>query len=178
MIASYALSIPSLMQLSENTRSPLLQSVGRQMTFIADVSIPFVALAVAFLMISRVRYPHFSYWLRGQKQFHDMVKLIVVVVAVATVHELAVPLICTYFVVAAPIHAVWTGAVKQHERRTPPRLRPRRLMDWAGQRRAHPRVLHARRRAAKIRKSNRAVQSDLSKQKRPGGSDERRRDTH
>ncbi len=176
MIASYALSIPSLMQLSESTHSPLLQSFGRHMTFLADVSIPFVALAVAFLMVSRIRYPHFNYWLRGQKQFHDIVKLIIGVVAVATVHELAVPLICTYFVVAAPIHAVWMGAVKQHEGRTRTRLRPRRLMDWAGQRRAHPRVLSVRRRAARIRKSNRGVEPEQGSQKR-GGPDERRQDT-
>jgi CDP-diacylglycerol--serine O-phosphatidyltransferase len=174
MIASYALSIPSLMQL-ENTQSPLLQSFGRNLTVIADVSIPFVALAVAFLMVSPIRYPHFNYWLRGQKQFHDMVKLIVVIVAVATVHELAVPFICTYFVVAAPIQAMWTGAVKQHEGRPRRKLRPRRLVDWTGQRRAHPRTHAARGHAARFHKADRL--KEATRKKRTGGSDEQRGDT-
>lgn len=175
MIASYALSIPSLMQLSEHAWSPLLRSFGRNMTVAADVSIPFVALAVALLMVSPIRYPHFNYWLRGQKQFHDVVKLIVVVVAVATVHELAVPLICTYFVVAAPIQAMWTGAVKQREGGPRRKLRPRRLVDWRGQRRAHPRKLGGRRRTMRLRKADRVTEKSSKKQS--GDYDERRGDT-
>ena len=167
LIASYALSIPSLMQLSTNGNAQLIQSIGRWLTIAADLSLPFMALAVAFLMVSRIRYPHFNYWIRGQQHFQDVAKLIVVIAAVATVHELAVPLICTYYVAASPVVAVWMGAVK--EREVLPQLRPKRLVDWAGQRRTHSRKPGTRRRFIRRKKRPLPVGS-----KRSGDSDERR----
>ena len=167
LIASCALSIPSLMQLSANGNSPLLQSIGSWLTIAADLSLPFIALAVAFLMVSRVRYPHFNYWIRGQQHFQHVVKLIVVIAAVATVHELAVPLICTYYVAASPVLAVWMGAVKEGE--VLPQLRPKRIVDWAGQRRAHLRKPGTRPRFVGRKKRRLPVGS-----KNSGDSDERR----
>ena len=135
LIASYALSIPSLMQLSAHGISQWRRTVGERLTIAADLSLPFMALAVAFLMVSPIRYPHFNYLIRGKKEFHHVVKLIIAIAAVATVHELAVPFICTYYVVASPLVAVWLGAIKERERL--PQIRPKRFVDWAGHRRTH-----------------------------------------
>ena len=62
------------------------------------------------LMVSRIRYPHFSQWFRGRRSFHNLVKLVFGIVVVIAVHEL-VPLVFLYFVLASPIRAVWNGTV-------------------------------------------------------------------
>ncbi len=168
LIASYALSIPSLMQLNAHGTSETLRMVGDRLTLAADLSLPFMALAVAFLMVSRVRYPHFNYWLRGMKEFHHMVKVIVGIAAVATVHELAVPLVCTYYVVASPLVAMLAGAVKERDRL--PKISSKRLADWAERRRTYSRK--ARRPFVTRRSRKLRVDSESN-----GDSDERQQDT-
>lgn len=168
LIASYALSIPSLMQLSTHGSSELRRTIGERLTIAADLSLPFMAIAVAFLMVSPIKYPHFNYLIRGKKEFHHVAKLIIAIAAVATVHELAVPLICTYYVVASPLVAVWMGAIKDRERL--PQIRPRRIVDWAGERRTH--VRKHRRPFVRRKKQRLPIES-----KSTGDPDERQTDS-
>ncbi|NLW87341.1 MAG: CDP-diacylglycerol--serine O-phosphatidyltransferase [Planctomycetes bacterium] len=50
---------------------------------IASIVVPLVTLAVAFLMVSRIKYPHLvNQYIRGKKPFSYLVKLVIVVLAV------------------------------------------------------------------------------------------------
>jgi CDP-diacylglycerol--serine O-phosphatidyltransferase len=72
------------------------------------IGLPYVTFVVALLMVSRVRYPHFAKQiLKGRRSFQHLVKVTFAIVAVFAIHELAIPMIFAYYVVSAPMVAVW-----------------------------------------------------------------------
>ncbi len=100
-VASFAIALPGLQKLTEPH-----PAVGAWLTQAAYVLLPLVTLAVACLMVSRIRYPHyFNQLFRGRRNFQHLVQLTFALVAVFAVHELAIPLIFMYFVLASPLRA-------------------------------------------------------------------------
>jgi CDP-diacylglycerol--serine O-phosphatidyltransferase len=100
-VASFAIILPELQKLGE-THSML----GTWLMQAAYFLLPLVTLAVACLMVSRIRYPHyFNQLFRGRRNFQHLVLLTFALVAVFAVHELAIPLILMYFVLASPLRA-------------------------------------------------------------------------
>jgi len=71
--------------------------------------LPLIALAVACLMVSRIRYPHyFAQLFSGQRTRRHVIQLVFTIAVVFWVHELAVPLIFCFFAFATPLRALWT----------------------------------------------------------------------
>jgi CDP-diacylglycerol--serine O-phosphatidyltransferase len=100
-VASFAIVLPGLQKLTETH-----PAIGAWLTQAAYVSLPLVTLAVACLMVSRIRYPHyFNQLFRGRRNFQHLVQLTFALVAVFAVHELAIPLILVCFVLASPVRA-------------------------------------------------------------------------
>ena len=62
--------------------------------------LPFFALLVALLMVSRIPYPHVvNQMLRGQRSFGHIVALLFAAVAIMSIHAYSVPLLASLFVV-------------------------------------------------------------------------------
>lgn len=106
-LASFAVTLPTVERLVDGTTSEASQQLGEQIVLLAQYSLPVLTVALAWLMVSRIRYPHLiSQWTRGQWNFFNLVRLIFLVVALITVHELALPLAFCYFCLGRPV-AVW-----------------------------------------------------------------------
>jgi CDP-diacylglycerol---serine O-phosphatidyltransferase len=77
-------------------------------------SLPFFAVLVAVLMVSRVPYPHVvNQVFRGQRSFGHLVALIFAAVVVTLIRGYSVPIICVAFVLWGPIHYAWQEAVER-----------------------------------------------------------------
>ncbi len=112
MVASLVVVVPSLQRWTEPELSDRAQQFGQWITSFTAISLPIVTLFAACLMVSRVRYPHlFNQLFRGRRSFQHLVKLIFALVAVFAVHELAIPLIFSYYVLAAPLQLLGTRAI-------------------------------------------------------------------
>ena len=80
--------------------------------------LPFFALVVAVLMVSRVPYPHVVNQLfRGRKSFAHVVGLLFAFVAVMMIRGFAVPIICCAYVLVPPIRYLWLMARERRAQR-------------------------------------------------------------
>jgi phosphatidylserine synthase len=70
--------------------------------------LPFFALTIAILMVSRIPYPHpLSQLVRGQSSFAHLVGIVFAVMALLIVRGYAVPLLCVLFVLGPPMKFAW-----------------------------------------------------------------------
>lgn len=70
--------------------------------------LPFFALIVALLMVSRIPYPHVvNRMFRGKKSFGHLVGLIFGIVAIAMIRGYAVPVVSCAFVFGPPLIFLW-----------------------------------------------------------------------
>jgi CDP-diacylglycerol--serine O-phosphatidyltransferase len=75
-----------------------------------DVGLPIATIALAFLMVSHVRYPHLvNQLLRGRKSFAHLVTLLFAVVTIVVVREAAMPLLVWGFALGTPVVAMLTA---------------------------------------------------------------------
>lgn len=106
-LASFAVALPAVQQLAGDTMSEASRQLSEQIIVSTRYSLPFLTVALASLMVSRIRYPHVvSQWARGRWNFFNMVRLVFLAVGLLTVHELALPIVFCYFAFGRPI-AVW-----------------------------------------------------------------------
>lgn len=105
-VASLVVVGPALQRWTRADTTEWSQRIGQFLIEAIEVSLPLVTLAVAVLMVSRVRYPHlFNQLFSGRRSFWYLVKLIFALVVAFAVHELAVPLILCYYALGAPIQS-------------------------------------------------------------------------
>lgn len=70
--------------------------------------LPFFAVLVSLLMVSRVPYPHVvNQVFRGQRSFGHVVGLLFALVAIMSIRGYSVPIICSLFVLSAPVRYLW-----------------------------------------------------------------------
>jgi CDP-diacylglycerol---serine O-phosphatidyltransferase len=82
--------------------------------------LPYFALMVALLMVSRIRYPHITNRvLRGQRSFGHVVSVVFFFVAIMVVKGYALPMAACAFVFYGPIHLAWRLWVQRHEPEEP-----------------------------------------------------------
>jgi CDP-diacylglycerol--serine O-phosphatidyltransferase len=106
-LASFALAMPRVNELTDPAMSPMVQAFGNWLLPATEKCIPIAALMLACLMVSRIRYPHFSnQLLRSRHRFQQLILIIFAIVVIFTAHELAIPLVLTLFVIAAPVRAL------------------------------------------------------------------------
>ncbi len=79
--------------------------------------LPFFAILVALLMVSRIPYPHVvNQVFRGQRSFGHVVRLVFALVAVMVIRGYAVPIVCCVFVLGGPMRYYWERFVRhQHQ---------------------------------------------------------------
>ena len=84
------------------------QQLGEIVLPALAVTLPFVTLATAVLMVSRVKYPHlFNQILRGDQGRMQLLQLVFTLALIFAVGGVAVPVILCWFAFAGPIRAAW-----------------------------------------------------------------------
>jgi CDP-diacylglycerol--serine O-phosphatidyltransferase len=93
---------------------------AEQIYYVLQIVLPFFAILVSLLMVSRIPYPHATNQLfRGQKSFAHIVKVIFALVAVMVIRGYAVPLVFCFFVLASPIRYAWEKVVQRRHQEEP-----------------------------------------------------------
>lgn len=86
---------------------------------ITEMVLPFFALFVALLMVSRIRYPHVANQLfRGQRSFAHVVGLIFALIGVIFIRGYAAPILFTLFVFTGPLRLAWREVSRRGAPRT------------------------------------------------------------
>jgi CDP-diacylglycerol--serine O-phosphatidyltransferase len=76
--------------------------------------LPYFAVLVALLMVSRIPYPHIvNQIFRGQRSFGHLVAVIFTVVAIMVVRHYAIPIVFVAFVLYGPIRFCWEKTVQR-----------------------------------------------------------------
>lgn len=75
--------------------------------------LPYFAVLVALLMVSRIPYPHVVNQMFSQGSFAHMVTLLFALVAVMVIRGYSVPLISGFFVLQGPVQYVWQEYVQR-----------------------------------------------------------------
>jgi CDP-diacylglycerol--serine O-phosphatidyltransferase len=82
--------------------------------------LPFFALFVAILMVSRIPYPHVvNQVFRGQRSFGHVVALLFAAVAIMSIHAYSVALLSVLFVLSGPVQYLWVRAVQRRQTEEP-----------------------------------------------------------
>lgn len=112
-IVAFPFAMPTLVDLTVHGNPSARQAAEIILPAVKTV-LPLITLAVACLMVSRVRYPHFFNQLfRGRRTRRHLLQLVFSFAVVFWVHELAVPLIFCYFAFAAPLKAFWSDVISR-----------------------------------------------------------------
>jgi CDP-diacylglycerol--serine O-phosphatidyltransferase len=116
-VASFPIGIHGLERLLAGDPASRLQHLAEWLTPLAKIVLPLITLAVAFLMVSRVRYAHvFNQLFRGRRSRPYIVQLIFTVAVLFVAPEMAVPLIFCYFAFTPPLRALWTADLRRLRR--------------------------------------------------------------
>lgn len=110
-IAAFVISVPHLNSLTTDDYSERIRQLASYGLLTFQYAIPLVALLLAYLMVSRFRYPHVvSHWLRGYKTPHQIGRGLFLVGGVLVFHELALPLALCYYALSTPLWQIWAGS--------------------------------------------------------------------
>lgn len=82
--------------------------------------LPFYAILVALLMVSRIPYPHVvNQVFRGERTFSHVVKLVFALVALMVIRGYAVPIVFCAFVLGSPLRFAWERLVRHRHQEEP-----------------------------------------------------------
>ncbi len=114
VVASFPVAIHGLNKLLDPLANPRIRELAMWMIPAVNLILPIITLAVACLMVSRIRYAHvFNRLFTGERSRHHVIQLIFTLPVIYIVKELAVPLIFFYFAFSSPIRALWTEVVSR-----------------------------------------------------------------
>ena len=115
-IAGFAIIFHTLMGRGEVDPPPFADSIYAVLQFI----LPFFAILVALLMVSRIPYPHVvNQVFRGERPFSHVVKLVFALVVVMIIRYYAVPIVFCAFVLGSPIRFAWERIVRRRHQEEP-----------------------------------------------------------
>lgn len=82
--------------------------------------LPFFAVLMALLMVSRIPYPHVvNQVFRGQRSFGHVVAVVFALVAVMVIRGYSVPIICCAFALCGPVRYGWDKVVRRRHQEDP-----------------------------------------------------------
>jgi len=111
-IASFAIMFYTL----RKDDNPLV--FAQQLDHALQIILPFFAVLVAGLMVSRVPYPHVvNQIVRGQRSFAHVVAVVFALVAIMVVRGYAVSIVSCAFVFTGPARYAWQRYVERRERK-------------------------------------------------------------
>lgn len=114
VVAAFPFAMPSAVELIAEPNGPILSQTAEWIIPSVRVALPLITAAVAGLMVSRIRYPHFfAQFFSGQRTKRHVIQLVSLLAVIFIVHELAVPLIFCWFAFVSPLRATWTRVVSE-----------------------------------------------------------------
>jgi CDP-diacylglycerol---serine O-phosphatidyltransferase len=91
-----------------------------QIDTVLQMLLPFFAVGVALLMVSRVPYPHVvNQVFRGQRSFGHVVGVVFAFVAVMVIRSYSVPIICGAFALSGPLRLGWERVMHRRRQEDP-----------------------------------------------------------
>ncbi|WP_417388516.1 CDP-diacylglycerol--serine O-phosphatidyltransferase [Gimesia sp.] len=112
VVASFLVAMRGIYKLSETEHDTLAKSIADWLIPAVAWSLPWITLAVAALMVSRIHYSHvFNQLFRGQRSRRHVLQLVFSMALVFLVQELAIPVLFCYFAFSSPIRAFWEEVV-------------------------------------------------------------------
>jgi len=105
--ASVVASIPISHQLLVRSSDKATPMVSEWLGQVLQLSLPLVTLALACLMVSRIRYVHaVNHLLRGRRGRSHMIQLVFALAVIYWQHEIAIPLILCWYAFAPPTRSL------------------------------------------------------------------------
>lgn len=107
-IASFALAWPGLERWSALSDYALVRLASEFLISSMMVTLPLLSLLLSWLMVSRVCYGHVvNRWIARRYRFYQLSRAALIIIAVLTVHELAVPLVFCMYALGPAWEALW-----------------------------------------------------------------------
>jgi CDP-diacylglycerol--serine O-phosphatidyltransferase len=97
-----------------------LHQYASDIDHLVQAVLPWFAVLVSVLMVSRIPYPHVvNQMFRGQRSFAHLVALVFALVAIMVIRDISVPIIGCVFVLYSPLHFAWRRLYYRNEYRDP-----------------------------------------------------------
>ncbi len=108
-IAAFAIAMPEIAAFStDDSYSERIQWLASAMLNGSQYFMAALALALAYLMVSRFQYPHlFQQFVRGRRAPHQIGQAMFVLIGALVVHWLVLPLAFCYYAFAPPAQTLW-----------------------------------------------------------------------
>ena len=121
-VASFPIMAFGFRHLEDAANDKLWERVATWLdTWTANV-LPFITLAVACLMVSRIRYAHlFNQLVRGKRPRQHLIQVVFAIAVMFVMPQVSVPLFCCWFAFGAPVKALWNESVMRWWYRSHPR---------------------------------------------------------
>jgi CDP-diacylglycerol--serine O-phosphatidyltransferase len=114
-IAGFAIMFYTLRSKEDN-----VLSFAETVDTVLQTVLPFFAVLVALLMVSRVPYPHVvNQVFRGQRSFAHIVALVFAWLAIMVIRNYSIPIICCAFVFYGPARLCWEKVVERRRQEDP-----------------------------------------------------------
>nr|WP_315852584.1 phosphatidylcholine/phosphatidylserine synthase [Rubripirellula reticaptiva] len=120
-LAAFAIAMPELAEYAEpGVYAEKIQWMAEKTLVLSHYLIPGLALALAYLMVSRFQYPHvFQQLLRGRRAPNQIGQGLFVVIGAIVLHWLALPIAFCYFAFGSPLRAL-LAKYRDRKQTTPP----------------------------------------------------------
>lgn len=107
-LAAFGIAMPDLKAIASDPVYPEnIQAIAEAALKGSHYFIPALAGVLAYLMVSRVQYPHLvSQWVKGRRAPHQIGQAMFAVTGVVLLHWLALPIAFCYYAFAAPLKSL------------------------------------------------------------------------
>ncbi len=107
-IASFTIAMPHLDSFSQAESAAWLRQTADLVMFLCELLVPVLAVVLAYLMISRVAYPHVvQQWMRGRRSPNQIGQALFAVGGIIALKELALPVLFCVYAFGTPLGQWW-----------------------------------------------------------------------
>ncbi len=115
-LAAFAIAMPELAGYVDPYYPDWIQSLAASALIASHYLIPALALALAYLMVSRFQYPHvFQQLVRGRRAPNQIGQGLFLVIGALLLHWLALPIAFCYYAFGSPLRALWARYRHPHD---------------------------------------------------------------
>lgn len=120
-VASFPIMAFGFRHLEDAANDKLWAKVATWLDTWTEIGLPFITLAVACLMVSRIRYAHLvNQLIRGRRPRQHLIQVVFALAVMFVMPQVSVPMFCCWFAFGAPLKALWNESVMRWWRRGHP----------------------------------------------------------
>ena len=107
-VASFPIMAFGFRHLEDSANDKLWEHVATWLDTWTPSVLPFITLAVACLMVSRIRYAHLvNRLIRGRRPRQHLIQIVFALAVMFVMPQVFIPLFCCWFAFGAPLRALW-----------------------------------------------------------------------